>query len=94
MQAISLQSGSNGNSIYVEANGVRLLAERYLASEHLTTHKCVWRNKMSDKLVETKLVLARKYDRLAKAASSKVNRATFSHKAERYRRQVKELSRG
>ena len=25
MKAISLQSGSNGNSIYVEANGVRLL---------------------------------------------------------------------
>jgi hypothetical protein len=49
---------------------------------------------MSDKLVETKLVLARKYDRLAKAASSKVKRTTFSHKAERYRRQVKQLSRG
>ena len=42
MQVISLQSGSNGNSIYVEANGVRLLFDAGIsgsqAQERLALH--------------------------------------------------------
>jgi phosphoribosyl 1,2-cyclic phosphodiesterase len=42
MQVISLQSGSNGNSIYVEANGVRLLFDAGIsgsrAQERLAQH--------------------------------------------------------
>jgi len=48
---------------------------------------------MTTKVVETKLALAQKYDRLAKVASSKVKKRTYLHKARTYRRQVEELSR-
>jgi hypothetical protein len=48
---------------------------------------------MSNQLAEVKLALAQKYDRLAKAASSKVKKRKFTHKAEAYRRQAILLSR-
>ena len=48
---------------------------------------------MDKKLAEVKMALARKYDRLAKAASSKVKMRKFTHKAEAYRRQAILLSR-
>lgn len=44
-------------------------------------------------LVQTKLNLAAKYQRLAKIAKSKVKRVTFNYHAERYRRQAHELSK-
>ncbi len=43
-------------------------------------------------LVQTKLDLAAKYERLAKIAKSKPKRSKFIYQAERYRRQAKELS--
>ncbi len=42
---------------------------------------------------EVKLALAKKYERLVKAASSKVKKKAFRHKVRTYRNQVKELSR-
>lgn len=44
-------------------------------------------------LVQTKLNLAAKYQRLAKIAKSKPKRITFSHQSERYLRQAHELSK-
>ena len=48
---------------------------------------------MSSKLVEAKLALAGKYERLAMRASSSVKRATFLHKAASYRRQATQYQR-
>lgn len=47
----------------------------------------------SAKLVQAKLALAEKYERLAKVANSVLKRRTFTHRAEKYRRQAEELSR-
>ncbi len=44
-------------------------------------------------LVQTKLNLAAKYQRLAKIAKSKPKRKKFNYQAERYRHQAQELSR-
>jgi hypothetical protein len=44
-------------------------------------------------LVQTKLNLAAKYQRLAKTAKSKPKRVTFNYQSERYRRQAQELSK-
>jgi hypothetical protein len=48
---------------------------------------------MSKKLVEIKVALAKKYERMAKVAGSKGKKQTFIHKAETYRRQAERLSR-
>lgn len=45
------------------------------------------------KLVETKLALARKYENLAAAVSSKPRKKRLLHQAARYRRQAADLSR-
>ncbi len=45
------------------------------------------------KLVQNKLNLVAKYERLAKIAKSKCKRTKFNFQAERYRRQAQELSR-
>lgn len=44
-------------------------------------------------LIQTKLKLAAKYQRLAKIAKSKPKRVSFSHQSERYRRLAQELSK-
>ncbi len=44
------------------------------------------------KLIQTKLALVAKYQRLAKAAKSKPRQKVLNHHAERYRRQVEDLS--
>jgi len=44
-------------------------------------------------LLQTKLNLAAKYQRLAKKAKSKPKRITFNYQSERYRRQALELSK-
>ena len=46
-----------------------------------------------DNLVQSKLNLAAKYQRLAKIAKSKPKRVKFNYQSERYRRQAHELSR-
>ena len=43
-------------------------------------------------LIQTKLNLAAKYQRLAKIAKSKPKRVKFNYQSERYRRQAQELS--
>jgi len=45
-----------------------------------------------DNLVQTKLNLAAKYERLAKIAKSKPKRTKFNYQAEKHRRQAQELS--
>jgi len=45
------------------------------------------------KLLQAKLNLVAKYQRLAKIAKSKPKRVTFNHQSERYRRQAQELSK-
>jgi len=47
----------------------------------------------SEKLAQTKLALAEKYDRLANDAGSQPKKQQFSHKAEKYRRQATEVLR-
>jgi hypothetical protein len=44
-------------------------------------------------LIQTKLNLAAKYQRLAKIAKSKPKRVSFNHQSERYLRQAHELSK-
>lgn len=44
-------------------------------------------------LVQTKLNLAAKYQRLGKKAKSKPKRNTFTYQSEKYRRQAEELSK-
>ena len=44
------------------------------------------------KLAETKLALARKYERLAKVAKSLPKQKTYAHRAEKYRRQAEMLA--
>ena len=48
---------------------------------------------MSDSLAQVKLALARKYQRLAQTAGSKLKREKFARRAERYRRQAEQISR-
>ena len=48
---------------------------------------------MNSKIVEAKLALAGKYNRLALRAGSSVKRATFLHKAATYRRQAEQYQR-
>jgi len=45
------------------------------------------------KLMQTKLALARKYENLARAVSSKPRKERLMHQAARYRRQAEDLSR-
>ncbi|MEO2029238.1 MAG: hypothetical protein ABGZ23_25465 [Fuerstiella sp.] len=44
-------------------------------------------------LLQTKLNLAAKYQRLARTAKSKPKQVTFNYQSEKYRRQAHELSR-
>ena len=46
-----------------------------------------------DHLLQVKMALAKKYEALAGAAGSLVKRRQFLHHAEKYRRQVAQLSR-
>ena len=48
---------------------------------------------MTAHLSDVKVALAEKYERLARAVSSKVKKQKFLHKAHQYRRQVAQLSR-
>jgi hypothetical protein len=48
--------------------------------------------RQTTKLIQTKLNLAAKYERLVKIAKSKPKRAKFIYQAEKYRRQAQELS--
>jgi hypothetical protein len=48
---------------------------------------------MAGNLTEVKLALAKKYERLATTAGSKLKRDKFTRRAEKYRRQAEELSR-
>ena len=45
------------------------------------------------KLMQTKLALARKYENLARAVSSRPRKTRLMHQAARYRRQAEDLSR-
>jgi hypothetical protein len=48
---------------------------------------------MSNKLMEVKLRLAKKYEQLAKIAKSKAKRKSFNYKAQGYRFQAAQLAR-
>ena len=50
------------------------------------------RKQRAERLAQTKLALAKKYENLAKTAGSVPKRKQFLHKAERYRRQAADLS--
>ncbi len=43
------------------------------------------------KLAQTKLALAKKYDRLAKIAKSKPKKRKFAYRTEKFRRQAEQL---
>jgi hypothetical protein len=45
------------------------------------------------RLVQTKLALARKYENLARAVSSRPRKTRLMHQAARYRRQAEDLAR-
>ncbi|MGA2799252.1 MAG: hypothetical protein ABSE63_16855 [Thermoguttaceae bacterium] len=51
------------------------------------------KKKDAEKLVQTKLALAQKCDRLIKTCKSKPKQQTLKNQAERFRRQAEQLSR-
>jgi hypothetical protein len=53
----------------------------------------VSKKKDAEKLVQTKLALAQKCDRLIKTCKSKPKQKTLKNQAERFRRQAEQLAR-